>query len=207
MMLYSAFFLIMSTILVMLLWPVRQHRRFCVLLSILFLAGGFGLYALLGSPGIVPLLKAHNQRLQKLQTIISEQSVAVKDNPKQLDGWVKLGAAFMEAGQYAAAANAFKQSVLLSKGNPALILAYAKAMIAADNGNISDHSKKSLEMVLLQEPGNADARYWLIVRTLQDGDNESAMKAMKTLYHELPADSPLKAMIDRQIGRRVTDDE
>ena len=56
-------------------------------------------------------------------------------------------------------------------------------------------------MVLLQQPENAEARYYLTVRKLQDGKTEEAMKDMKTLYHSLPADSALKDMINRQIGR------
>jgi cytochrome c-type biogenesis protein CcmH/NrfG len=56
-------------------------------------------------------------------------------------------------------------------------------------------------MVLLQKPQHQEARYWLIVRRVQDGEGETAMKDMQSLYRSLPDDSPLKAMINRKIGR------
>ena len=131
-----------------------------------------------------------------------KHSEQVKANPKNLEAWVGLGQDFIESGQWEAATNAFKQAVLLSNGDPLLIMAYAKSMILAENGQVSDQTKKSLEMVVLQQPQHEEARYWLIVKKLQDGKTEEAMKNMKELYSSLPDGSPVKEMIDRQIGKK-----
>lgn len=200
-MIYFILAFLLIVVLAILLWPVRRQRMFCAVVATCCAVGAFGIYYVVGAPEIIPMLAARDVRMAELTQSITENSQAVKTNPKKLDAWVALGADFMETGQYGAAANAFKQAVLLTNGNPVLILAYAKAMIAEADGKVSDAAKKSLQMVILQDPKNPDARYFLTVRKLQDGNNEEAMRDMKALYRELPDDSALKAQIDRQIGK------
>lgn len=197
---YFVLLAILSCTLLLLLWPQRRNKA-AIPIALYFIIACFGLYALVGSPNIVPLLAARDVRLAEIKQSIVTNSDAVKRDPKNLKAWVELGQSFIETGQFGAAANAFKQAVKLSGGDPALIMAYAKSMIMDEGGKVSDHARKSLEMVLLQE-NNPEARYWLIVRKLEDGDQANAMKEMKALYKELPKDSPLRAMIDRQIGRQ-----
>jgi cytochrome c-type biogenesis protein CcmH/NrfG len=83
-----------------------------------------------------------------------------------------------------------------------LILAYTKAQVMQADGKVTDEAKKGLEIVLMIQPENPDARYFMALRKLQDGQTSEAMGDMKALYKSLPADSPLKATIDRQIGRK-----
>ncbi len=207
--LYLALALIAFAALAVLAWPVwraqdiplPQRKRAVLALAAFFFLGGFGLYQLLGTPEIVPLLKAREEKLAEIKETVLRRSQEVQSDPKNLGAWVELGQSFMEIGQFDGAANAFKQAVLISEGHPAIIMAYAKAQIAAADGKVTDQAKKGLEMVLLQEPENQEARYWLIVRQLQDGRQEDAMRSMKELYRSLPDDSPLKERINRQIGR------
>lgn len=200
-MLYAIFSILLLTLLSFLLWPVRHRREFCLVIAVLFFAAAFELYAFIGSPELVPLMEARQERIEDIKASMAKNSALVKFDPKNLTAWVALGQAFVETGQWGAAANAFKQAVLLSNGNPKLIMAYAKALILEADGQVGDNARKSLKMVLLQEPEHEEARYWLAVRELQDGHTETAMKMMKALYRSLPDDSPLKETIDRQIGR------
>jgi cytochrome c-type biogenesis protein CcmH/NrfG len=200
-MLYIILFFIVVAASLLLLWPLRKEKAPGAWLLLFMIASSFGIYLTIGKPDIIPLMKERNQRLAELRIQIQEDSGQVKRDTKDVAAWIRLGTAFMQTGQYGAAANAFKQAVLLTNGAPDVIMAYAKATIAADDGKVNDASKKSLEMVLLQKPEHKEARYWLIVRRVQDGEGETAMKDMQSLYRSLPDDSPLKAMINRQIGR------
>ncbi len=191
----------LAAVLALLLWPAREHKIFCAATCVLVLAGAFGVYRFVGNPEVVPMVAEYRQKMETVKTALSENAVAVRKNPKNLPAWIALGQAFMETGQWKSAADAFRQAVVLSNGDPRLILAYARALIFVDEGKVGDGAKKSLEMVILQDKENAEARYFLAVRKLQDGDNEAAMKEMKTLYRSLPENSPLKRMIDAQIGR------
>lgn len=208
MLFYTILTLLTALTLGLILWPVwnaplpRAGRlRFMGALSVMFLAGVFLLYSLIGAPELLPLMEKRQQRLEELKTVIVTRLQEAKADPRNLAAWVELGDSFMETRQYAAAVNAFKQAVLLSQGDSGLILAYARAQILEADGKVTDEAKKGMDMVLLQDHGNAEARYWLIVRKLQDGHTPEAMQEMKALYHSLPADSPVKAMMDRQMGR------
>jgi len=208
-MLYSVFCMLLLASLAVVLTPLCTvgempeilRRKMALAVGTGFFIAAFGLYFLWGSPKIVPLLAQRQERLVELKETIVRRSGEVKANPKNLGAWVDLGQSFMETGQFPAAANAFKQSVLLSGGNPLLIMAYAQSLIFAADGKVTDDAKKSLDMVLLQQPQNPEARYYLAVRELQDGHTQDAMKDMKELYHSLPDGSPLKGMIDREIGK------
>lgn len=202
-MFYATLAIAALAVLFPLIWPIWKLRpHLAAAIAIIILCSSFGLYQLFGMPHIVPLLEARQMRMDEVRSSILTNSELVKHDNRNLSAWVILGQNFMETGQYNAAANAFKQTVLLSNGSPVLLVAYAKAMIAADDGNVSAASKKALEMALIQDRQNADARYLLAVYMLQEGKNEQAMKAMKELYRSLPEDAPLKATIDRQIGRQ-----
>jgi cytochrome c-type biogenesis protein CcmH/NrfG len=198
-MIYLFFCLLLIAVLGILLIPVHEHKSFCM--GIGFFIGAFLLYGLAGSPQILPLLAERDAEFVLLKKSMQKNSDIVKTDPKNLAAWVELGQDFLQAGQWEAAVNALKQAVLLSNGDVKLILAYAKAQILVEGGKVTDEAKKSLQMVLIQEPKNEEARYYLAVRQLQDGHPQEAMKAMKSLYQSLPEGSPVKAMMDRQIGK------
>ncbi len=208
-MLYALFIAILLPALACILLPaiLRQEASrswrfsFALVVALMFTATAFGLYATLGAPRLLPLIEARDARLEEVRAIIVARSADVTADPHNLAAWVELGQSFMETGQYSAAAGAFKQAVLIAQGNPALLFAYAQALISDAGGKVTDDAKQALEMALLQQPDNTEIRFWLIVRKLQDGDTQDAMQEMKTLYHSLPDDSPLKAKIDQQIGR------
>ncbi|MFO0389228.1 MAG: tetratricopeptide repeat protein [Alphaproteobacteria bacterium] len=185
-----------------LFWQVRHKRVFCAAIAMIFLMASLALYHQFGNPDILPLLDDYKNNQEKARATVTSESETIKKDPKNLEAWIRLGQAFAELRQWKPAANAFKQTVLLSEGHPDLIMSYARAMIMDEDGKVSDASKKSLEMVLLQKPEHPEARYYMNVRLLQDGKTEDAMTAMKALYKSLPDDSPVKAMINAQIGRR-----
>lgn len=207
---YLIFSAIMALLLSILLIPVFKDKTiaaktrtiFCLSVAVFFTIGSFVLYRQFGTPEILPLLKEREEKLSALKEKIIENSEAVKKDPKDLKAWLALGDNFMESDQFSAAANAYKQGILLTQGNPATIMAYARALILAEGGTVTEEAKKSLDMLLMLEPKNEEARYFEAVYKMQSGDTKNAMQEMKELYKSLPADSPLKDMIDRQIGRK-----
>ncbi len=207
---YLLFFLILALLLGVLLEPVLKDKTlpaknralFCLLVAVFFTGGSFILYNQFGTPEILPLIREREEKLSSLKEKIITNSEAVRKDPKNISAWVELGDNFMESSQYSAAANAYKQGVLLSQGDPELIMAYARAMILDADGIVTAEAKKSLDMVIMLEPKNEEARYFQAMYKMQSGDTKNAMQEMKELYKSLPENSPLKDMIDRQIGRK-----
>lgn len=142
------------------------------------------------------------EKLSELKEKISANSELLKKDPKNLKAWVEMGDSFMETSQFSAAANAYKQAILLSQGNPVLIMSYIHALIIDADGTVTPEAKKSLDMMHILQPGNEEVRYFLAMYKMQSGDTREAMEDMKKLYKSLADDSPIKALIDRQIGRK-----
>jgi cytochrome c-type biogenesis protein CcmH len=207
-MVYFVFCLILLAALAIILIPIFRCRDFSIrqryllagTVSTFFFAGMFGLYYVLGAPEVLRLEAQHDQKMALLKNAIVTYSEQVKKDPNDAVAWFGLGQSFMQTGQYKGASNAFKEAVKLSEGNPQVILAYVGAMMAESNGKISDAAKKGLEMVLLQEPKNPEARYLMAVRMVQEGKKEDALKTLKELFYTLPNDSPLLPLIQKQLN-------
>lgn len=208
--LYGTFCVILLSSLVIILTPIFRSKDFSLKqryqmagsVFIFFFAVMFAIYYKVGAPEVMSLSMEREQKITLVRNAIGVLSQRVKDNPEDAGAWIGLGESFMLTGQYKGAVNAYKQAVKLTQGNPKAILAYAQSMITEANGNVTDEAKKSLEMVVMLEPKNPEARYLLAVRNLQEGKTEEAMKSMRELYYSLPDDAPVKELIDRQIGNK-----
>ncbi len=204
------FALITFLVLLILIVPIylakdieRNHKvLFSIIIAIFFFTAEFLLYKHFGTPEIIPLMAEREEQLIILKEKITTNSLAVKKNPKNIKAWVELADNFMESNQYSAAANSYKQAVLLSEGNPELILSYAYALIIDAGGKITEEAKKSLDIVLMLQPTNEKVRYFLAIYKMQFGNTKEAMEDIKKLYKSLPDDSQLKDAIDKQIGRK-----
>lgn len=175
-----------------------MKRTLVIVFIVVVTAGG---YALLGAPALVLRDAEYRQSVATTQPLVAALNARVRENPKDLAAYATLGQLLMETGKHTASAEAYRHAVLLSGGDPMLILQYNKALIFAAGGQVSDKAAEGLHMVLKLLPGQPEARYFLAIQSLQAGNAEAAMQEMKALYHELPEDSPLKTIINRQIGR------
>lgn len=207
--LYLSFSAVLVAVLAVILIPVfrskeftqRQRYRLSGALFIFSFVVVFGVYYGVGAPEVVPLQAERQQRMTAIRDDITRLSQALKDHPDDARSWAELGDNFMQTGQFKGAVNAYKQAVILSKGNPRVIMAFVEGQIADAQGVVTEDAKKGLTMVLMQEPGNSKARYWSTVALLQAGKNAEAMKQMRALYQSLAEDDPVKKLIDKQIGR------
>lgn len=169
--------------------------------ALLITIGSVFLYALWGSPRVVMPIMERNAELHALQQQIALTSAIIQQHPNNLDAWLTLAQAFSDSGDYAAAANGFRQAVLLSKGHPRIIIAYAESLILQSEGVVTPAAKKSIDIALMIDPKLPLARYYKAVWLLQENQPAEAMEMMKTLYHELPDDSSLKKRMKAQIGK------
>ncbi len=104
------------------------------------------------------MLQARQERIKELAPRLKTMAMLVKENPEDPEMWAGLGAAFMDAEQYPAAVNAFKQAVLYSGGHPEWIIRLVKAQIMEANGVVTQDAKQGLQIVLTLQPDNAEAQ-------------------------------------------------
>lgn len=208
--LYGGFCIVLVGVLVIILTPVlasrelsqKQRYQLAGSLFVFFFVAVYAVYYYVGAPEVVELSAARERRMAEITSNITTLLQRVKDNPEDAEAWMGLGENFTLTGQYRGATNAYKEAVKATKGNPKAIVAYAQAMVTEASGQVTDEAAKSLEMALMLEPDNAEARYLMALRKLQLGKNDEAMHDMRQLYYSLPEDAPVKALIDEQIGNK-----
>lgn len=171
-----------------------------------FAAGGlvvlsFALYAYLGAPKLLDEIARYDADMAAIDARIVELDKKLQDTPDDVETLAALGQAYFERGEYSASGETYKKTVVLSEGDPLLILQYSKALIFAAGGTVTEDARKGLRLVRAMLPDNPEAQYFLALADVQDGNAERAMPVFKELYHELPEDSPIRQIIARQIGR------
>lgn len=199
----ASVFLLLASILALLLWPLWRdgERMKAAQLGLGIAVSSVLLYGWFGAYKLVPQLEEYHAEMSALREQIIATSEIVKQHPDNLDAWLTLGEAFSDSGDYNAAAHAFKQAVLLSKGHPRIIIAYAEALILQAEGSVTDDANRSIDMALMLDPSLPLARYYKAVWHLQHENTAQAMHMMKQLYAELPEDSSLKKRMKAEIGR------
>lgn len=180
-------------------WKENRRRAFIMLAALVAVSGG--MYAVAGSPRVVPLAAQYQEEVAALRKTADITRALLASHPDNLEAWLTLGQALMDLGEYPRAADAFRRAALLSRGHPRIIMGYAEAQIAAADGKVTDDAMTSVEMALKLDPKLPMARYYHAVRLLQQGKQPEAMKKMKEFYRELPDDDPVKKLMKSQIGR------
>lgn len=186
---------------VWLLMPRDMGKHRIVTLTVLaaMLPGAAGLYWLAGSPKLIPAMEERNLAMATLEREIEQSEEQLRKTPEDAESWVKLGSLLMQAGRTAEAVTALQHAVVKSQGHPSIILLYARALIEHDEGRVGEDAYQSLKMVLLQEPKNAQARYWMAIYYVQHEQKKEALTLLRGLADELPDMAPIKGGIVKLI--------
>ncbi len=181
--------------------PTSRKIGMCTAIAAFMLIGSAGLYLTLGQGPILPLIESEQASQSGIRQQVAELEKKLQDNPKDLPAWLSLGTLWMNAGQFQPASQAYKQAVLLSGGNAAIIMQYAIALIMANDGTVSDEATESLKMVLTLAPKHPEARYYMAIRHEQQGEKEQAIQLFDGLLDDLPEAIPLSSVIARKLVR------
>lgn len=194
---------VMTAALLWTAWPWLRHKQGRDKAVTLCLAAGMlalALYLYLGSPftlqGIAAQQAQHKQTATHIATLEARQQeqggLSAKD-------WATLGAAYMTTEQYAQAAEALREAVVASEGEPHLIMAYGKAQMLAADGAITEGAKQAFILAAELLPENPEPRFLLAVERMQAGDKAGAREHFALLLPQLPPQAPLRRVIESRL--------
>lgn len=167
------------------------HRRTLIaLLLLLFIPGSLAFYSVVGSPRIIEVLDERTVTIAQAEQKAAILAVQTSTQPDQPELWAQLGLALLEAERYGDAVEALRKAVIRSKGDASIIMLYAKAQITASGGKVTDDAKEALDMVLLQDASNLEARYLIALYHVDKHENESARMMLDGLLADLPENIP-----------------
>ncbi len=166
----------------------------------------YGVYVQKGRPGMpdMPIAKRLAVAAQRHDTsaLIKRVEDRLAKHPDDIEGWLALAPVYSRQGQYAKAANAWKNAIRLSKKpDPDLYNALGESLVYANRGKVIPQARDAFSKALKLAPKNPMSRYFLAMAEVQSGDRKKALADLKSLLRDLPADFGGRPIIERQIAK------
>ena len=124
----------------------------------------------------------------------------LRAKPDDGKGWAVLAPVYMRLGRYDEAANAYGQALRLAGEDSARRSAYGEALVAAAGGVVTDKARASFEKALAEEPGQAQARFYLALAAEQDGKKADALAAFEKLAADAPEGASWRGAVEERVA-------
>jgi len=177
-----------------------------VALAVLVLAGGgaVALYTVLGQPALPDMPFAARpsgagQGGDEIRQAVAQLEARLKAEPGNADGWLLYARANTLLGRWDTVADAYRRAIALGRGGPDVLASYGEALVIAAQGTVSPPARDAFAAALKGDPTNAMARFYAALATGQGGEPRRAIEQLQALAADMPADSPVR----REIGRQV----
>ena len=189
--------------------PPRLSRS-PVLAAVVFLvvaAGSVSSYLWLGSPGVPDEpyssrgaeLAADNSQ-SSLRGAVAALATQLKQHPGNAQGWLLYGRSLAMLNQWDQAEEAYRHAIDLGQTGPEVLADHAEVMVMQAGGTVTPAAEAALKQVLKADPASGIARYYLAIAAMQAGEPRRAIDGLQELLADLPADSPVRPQLGRQIA-------
>jgi cytochrome c-type biogenesis protein CcmH len=142
-----------------------------------------------------------DQRQQAIRGMVEGLAARLKDNPQDRGGWLRLANAWKVLGDNANAIDAYAKADALGPVDARLLSDWAEAhvRVLAPGQPPSPAAVAVLERLEKAEPRNGLALFYLGAASFAAGDKKAAAQRWKTLLALLPAEAPIRAMLEERI--------
>lgn len=168
-------------------------------------AGGAGLYALMGSPGTpsasrapmsaaaarsqpnaAPAAAAQASAVDSVDSMIGRLIARLEEDPDNADGWRMLGWSYFNVGDHAKSAEAYARAIALAPNNSSYHSARGEALVRAAGGFVTQEALDVFDKTLSLDPGDPRARFFKGLALDQSGDAGAAIDAWIALIDSAP---------------------
>ncbi|MBL6615605.1 MAG: c-type cytochrome biogenesis protein CcmI [Reyranella sp.] len=141
------------------------------------------------------------QRQQAIRGMVEGLAARLKDNPQDRAGWLRLANAWKVLGENASAVDAYAKADALAPVDARILADWAEAHVRGlkPGEPPSPAAVAVLERLEKAEPRNGLALFYLGAASFAAGDKKAAAQRWKTLLALLPADAPIRDMLERRI--------
>lgn len=141
------------------------------------------------------------QRQQAIRSMVEGLAARLQDNPQDRAGWLRLANAWKVLGENANAVDAYAQADTLAPVDARLLADWAEAHVRQlkPGEAPSPAAVAVLQRLEKAEPRNGLALFYLGAAAFASGDKKAAAERWKTLLAMLPADAPIRAMLEERI--------
>lgn len=191
-------FLMLVLSVLIILWPLRKHKRIWWLAGLIPVAGIVG-YLFLGSASEqfhywkqqrqAAIVKAELAKVKSPQVIIERMERFLKQHPERAKGWYLLGKVYLDQQRYAKAYRALQKSHRLTPANNDYAVSYAQASFFFHHKRLPTSDVHLLKKIINIEPNNVAALNLLAIDAYMKKRYHSAIKYWKRLLKLFPAGS------------------
>ena len=141
------------------------------------------------------------QQQQAIRTMVEGLAARLAAAPQDRAGWLRLANAWKVLGEHANAADAYARAETLAPVDARILADWAEAHVRqlAPGAVPSPQAVTVLERLEKAEPRNALALFYLGVAAEAAGNKPAALQRWKTLLALLPADAPIRVMLEERI--------
>jgi cytochrome c-type biogenesis protein CcmH len=144
---------------------------------------------------------APEQRQQAIRGMVEGLAARLKEEPQDRGGWLRLANAWKVLGETVNATDAYARADALAPLDARLLSDWAEAHVRGlPPGQPPPPSAVAvLERLEKAEPRNGLALFYLGTASLAAGDKKAAAQRWKTLLALLPADAPIRPMLEEKV--------
>jgi cytochrome c-type biogenesis protein CcmH len=145
-------------------------------------------------------------RQAMIQSMVDRLAARLKENPDDVEGWMRLGRSYMVMGRTDEGVEAMAKAADLAPKDKDVLTEYASAILTAEGGpdNVPPKMVEILERIGAIDPKNANALWYLGLAAKQKGHPEEAARLWQELLSQVdPGTAPyerLKREIDALPG-------
>ena len=125
----------------------------------------------------------------KALEMVARLEKRLQEQPDDAAGWSRLGRAYAVMGRQEAAEAAYARAYKLTPDNPDVVAEYASFLYNSDPQNTGGPVFSLFSKLLILDPQNQDALWFLGMAAFQKGDYKQALGFWEPLLKALPADS------------------
>ena len=160
-------------------------------------------YLDLGSPGLpdVPFAsRPKDNQVAQRRDALEALAKHLQQNPKDGPGWLQFARGLAMMGNYGRAEAAYGQAIALGQDGLDVQADRAEMMVMVADGAVTPAAETVFQKVLATDPANPMAQYYLALARAQAGEPGRAIEGFQKLLTALPADSPMRGQIGKQIA-------
>lgn len=141
------------------------------------------------------------QRQQAIRSMVDGLATRLQENPQDRAGWLRLANAWKVLGENQKAAEAYGRADTLGPVDARILADWAETHVR----QLAPGAAPSLEAVMIlerlekAEPRNALALFYLGAAAYAAGNKPAAVQRWKTLLTLLPADAPIRPMLEQRL--------
>jgi cytochrome c-type biogenesis protein CcmH len=182
----------------------RYRLAAAALIALGLPAIAFPLYARLGQPTMPdePLAsrKVAPHNAGEIEAAVAAVEKRLIEKPDDGKGWAVIGPVYMRLERYTDAARAYAEALRLLGEDPLRRSAYGEALVAAAGGVVTGEARQQFDRALTEQPGQAQARFYLALAAEQDGKKADATRDYESLLADSPPDAPWRSMVNARLS-------